>query len=76
MSTSRAKMAILAREVQVATGQSVTLAYADEGYTGNAPAQAAQDYGIDSQVVNIGHAKRSFVLLPRPLLVEHSLEQF
>lgn len=52
-------------ELQVASGQGVKLAYADQLYTGNAPAQAAEQHDIDLQVVKQGHTKRSFVLLPR-----------
>ena len=61
----RAQVGLLAKEVQVASGQNITLAYADQGYTGEAPAQAAEQHGIDLQVVKLGHAKRGFVLLPR-----------
>ena len=49
------------------------MAYADQGYTGEAPAQAAEQYGIDLQVVKLGHAKRDFVLLPRRWVIERSL---
>lgn len=37
----RAQVAALAEEVRAITGQSVTLAYVDQGYTGEKPAQAA-----------------------------------
>ncbi|SHL81939.1 transposase, IS4 family [Hymenobacter psychrotolerans DSM 18569] len=69
----RAQVGALAEEVQVASGQSVTLAYADQGYTGEVPAQAAEQHGIDLQVVKLGHTKRGFVLLPRRWVVERSL---
>jgi transposase len=69
----RAQAGILAEEVQVASGLSVTLAYADQGYTGDAPAHAAEQHGIDLQVVKLGQAKRGFVLLPRRWVVERSL---
>lgn len=69
----RARVGALAEEVQVASGQSVTLAYADQGYTGDAPAQAAEAHGIDLHVVKLGQAKRGFVLLPRRWVVERSL---
>ena len=69
----RAQVGRLAEEVQTATGQSVTLAYADQGYTGDAPALAAEKHGIDLQVVKLGHTKRGFVLLPRRWVVERSL---
>ena len=69
----RARVGQLAEEVQVASGQSVTLAYADQGYTGEVPARAAEQHGIDLQVVKLGHTKRGFVLLPRRWVVERSL---
>ena len=69
----RAQVGLLAAEVQAASCQSVTLAYADQGYTGEALAQAAEQHGIDLQVVKLGHAKRGFVLLPRRWVVERSL---
>ena len=61
----RAQVGALAEEVQVASVQSVTLVDDDQGYTGEAPAQADEQYGIDLQVVKLGHTKSSFVLLPR-----------
>jgi transposase len=69
----RAQVGALAEEVQTASGQSVTLAYADQGYTGEAPTQAAEQHGIDLQVVKLDQAKRGFVLLPRRWVVERSL---
>ena len=69
----RAQGGVLAEEVQVALGQSVTPAYADQGYTGEQPAQAAEAHGIDLQVVKLGHTTRGFVLLPRRWVVERSL---
>lgn len=69
----RAQVGSLAEEVQLVSGQSVILAYADQGYTGVAPAQAAGQHGIDLQVVKLGQAKLGFVLLPRRWVVERSL---
>lgn len=57
-----ARVGPLAEEAQVAAEQSVTLAYADQGYTGEVPAHAAEQHGIDLQVVKLGHNKRGFVL--------------
>ena len=57
---------------QASSGQQVTLAYADQGYTGDAPVAAA-DQGIQLQVVKLGQTKRGFVLLPRCWVVERSL---
>jgi transposase len=68
----RAQVAALAEEVQLATGQSVELAYADQGYTGENPAEAAEAHGIQLEVVKHTEAKRGFVLLPRRWVVERS----
>ena len=62
----------LARRVQEATGDSIQLAYVDQGYTGEAPQQAAQAHGIHLEVVKLPDAKRDFVLLPRRWVVERS----
>ena len=68
----RAQVGALAQAVQEETGQSVQLAYADQGYTGEEPAQAAAQNGIQLQVVKLPRAKRGFVLLPRRWVVERS----
>ena len=68
----RAEVGRLAAAVQAATGQSVELAYVDQGYTGNRPAAAAQAHGISLEVVKLPTAKRGFVLLPRRWVVERS----
>lgn len=47
----RAQVEQLAHAVQELTGQSVALAYADQGYTGEAARQAAQSHGIELEVV-------------------------
>ncbi len=58
--------------MQAITGQSVTLAYVDQGYTGQGPAQAAAAQGIDLHVVKLPAAKRGFILLPKRWVVERS----
>jgi transposase len=68
----RAQVAELAAQVQEATDQNVTLAYVDQGYTGDAPAEAAQAQGIELSVVKLPEAKKGFVLLPRRWVVERS----
>jgi transposase len=68
----RAQVAALAAEVQEVTGESVTLAYVDQGYTGEQAAQAAQTHGIALEVVKLNAVKRGFVLLPRRWVVERS----
>lgn len=62
----------LAGAVQEATGQSVTLAYVDQGYTGDQPAADAAAHGITLEVVKHTEAKKGFVLLPRRWVVERS----
>jgi transposase len=66
----RAQVAELAAAVQEATGQTVTVAYVDQGYTGDEPRQAAAAQGIELTVVKLPRAKRGFVLLPRRWVVE------
>lgn len=68
----RAQVGELASRVQDATGQSVELAFVDQGYTGDDPAQAAASRGIQLEVIKLPQAKRGFVLLPRRWVVERS----
>ena len=68
----RAQVGRLAQEVQAATGNSVELAYVDQGYTGDKPAAAAREHGMALEVVKLPQAKRGFVLLPRRWVVERS----
>ena len=68
----RAQVARLARDVQKQTGKSVQLAYVDQGYTGEKPAEAAKKQRIELSVVKLPEAKRGFVLLPRRWVVERS----
>ena len=60
----------LVQAVQEATGESVDLAYVDQGYTGERAAKEAQVHGISLEVVKHEEAKRGFVLLPRRWVVE------
>ena len=68
----RAQVADLAGAVQEATGQAVTLAFVDQGYTGDQPAADAASHGIALEVVKHAGAKRGFILLPRRWVVERS----
>ena len=63
---------MLAEAVQRITGQSVELAYVDQGYTGENAAQTAEEHGVQLEVVKHTEAKRGFVLLPRRWVVERS----
>ncbi len=65
-------MAILSERVQAVTGESVELAYVDQGYTGDDPDVDAASYGIHLEVVSLPEAKKGFVLLPRRWVVERS----
>lgn len=68
----RAQVGALAAKVQEVTGQTVELAYVDQGYTGERAATAAQAHGLRLEVVKLHEAKRGFVLLPRRWVVERS----
>lgn len=68
----RPQVAALAAAVQAATGDSVELAWVDQGYTGPQPAEDAARHGIRLEVVKHPEATRGFVLLPRRWLVERS----
>lgn len=68
----RAQVAELASAVQEVTGNNVELAYVDQGYTGDVPAQAAHEHGVKLFVVKLEEAKKGFVLLPRCWVVERS----
>lgn len=63
---------LLAAAVQEATGEHVTLAFVDQGYTGPEPTAAAQAEGIELQVVKLPTARQGFVLLPKRWVVERS----
>jgi transposase len=68
----RAQVGELAAAVQEVTGQNVQVAFVDQGYTGDEPAQAAQAQGMRLEVIKLPEAKRGFVLLPRRWVVERS----
>jgi transposase len=68
----RAQVQALAQHVQEVTNQSVEIAFVDQGYTGEEPAQAAQAEGLRLEVVKLPQAKKGFVLLPRRWVVERS----
>ncbi len=68
----REQVGVLAEQIQQVTGQTVELAYVDQGYTGENAANAAAEHGIRLEVVKHPMAKRGFVLLPRRWVVERS----
>lgn len=68
----RSQVAQLAEQVQTVTGETVEVAFVDQGYTGEAAAQAAAEHGMRLEVVKLPDAKKGFVLLPRRWVVERS----
>ena len=68
----RAQVAELTARVQEVTGRTVEVAFADQGYTGDTPAEDAQRNGIRLEVVKHTEAKKGFVLLPRRWVVERT----
>ncbi|MDV2990430.1 MAG: IS5 family transposase ISAzo23 [Chroococcidiopsis sp. SAG 2025] len=68
----RSQVQELAQQVQEITGETVEIAFVDQGYTGEQAAQEAAVEGIQLEVVKLPEAKKGFVLLPRRWVVERS----
>jgi transposase len=68
----RAQVAELTAKLQEVTGGTVEVAFVDQGYTGDTPAEQARARGITLEVVRLPEAKKGFVLLPRRWVVERS----
>ena len=68
----RAQVSELCELVQEVTGETVEVAFVDQGYTGAQAADDAAAHGIRLAVVKLPQAKRGFVLLPRRWVVERS----
>lgn len=68
----RAQVAELSEKVQEVTGDNVTIAFVDQGYTGENAAQQASTHGIQLEVVKHTEAKKGFILLPRRWVVERT----
>ena len=73
----RAQVFELCEEMQEATGQSVRVTFADQGYTGAQPAADAANHGIELVVVKPAEAAakaegKGFVLLPKRWVVERT----
>ena len=66
----RAVVSTLAAAVREVTGEQVTLAYVDQGYTGVPAAADAKEYGITLEVVKLDEAKHGFAPPPRRWVVE------
>ena len=58
--------------MQAETGETVEIAYVDQGYTGENAADATEEHGIKLEVVKLPTAKRGFVSLPRRWVIERS----
>jgi transposase len=68
----RAQVANLSKQIQEVTQESVKIAFADQGYTGEIAKVEAAAAGIELVVVKHEKAKRGFVLLPKRWVVERS----
>ena len=68
----RGEVGKLAKQIPGVTGDSVEIAWVDQGYTGARAREAAAGHGIAIEVVKPPRAKRGFVLLPRRWVVERS----
>jgi transposase len=62
----------LTQKVKEVTGETVEVAFVDEGFTGEKAAQAAEGEGIRLEVIKLPDVKKGFVLLPRRWVVERS----
>jgi transposase len=68
----RARVGALAAAAGDAAGEGVEVAFGDQGYTGDRPAEGAAAHGPRLVVVNLPQAKRGVVLLPRRRVVARS----
>ena len=68
----RAQVGLLTQAVQAVVAEPVQVAFVDQGYTGEEPANAAAQQGIRLEVIKHHEAKRGFILLPRRGVVERS----
>lgn len=68
----RAQVGQLAQAIQAVVAEPVQVAFVDQGYTGEQPARAAAQAGLQLEVVKHHEAKHGFVLLPRRWVVERS----
>ena len=68
----RAQVAELGQWIQETTGDTVKVAFVDQGYTGEAATQQAAQHGIELMVVKLPEAKKGFVLLQKRWVIERS----
>ena len=50
--------------MQIVTGDTVKVAFVDQGYTDDMPEEVAAASGIRLEVIKLSEAKKGFVLLP------------
>ena len=67
---NREQVEKLAEQLQALTGESVELAFVEQGDTGEPPIQDAAQRAIQLAVVKLPKAKKGFVRLPRRWAVE------
>lgn len=68
----RAQVSQIAQDLQAVTQGQVKILYADQGYTGETPAQEAAEQKMELVVIKLKEAKKGFVLLPKRWVVERS----
>ena len=68
----RVELGKLLKTAQAVTDGAIEVAFADQGYEGEKPAEAAAAQGVDLVVVKLPEAKKGFVLLPKRWIVERS----
>lgn len=68
----RDHVAPLVEQVQDKTGGTVEMAYADQGYTGEKAAKAAEVEGVQMVVIKRNREQQGFILLPKRWVVERS----
>src|SRR5215217_3182982 len=61
----REQVEVLTEAIQEATSENIELAYVDQGYTGERPAEEAAEHGIQLEVVKHQEAKRDFAWASR-----------
>lgn len=66
----RSQVSTLAEKVQEVSGDSVVIAFVDQGYTGAQAAQDAHAHHMELEVVKLPEVKKGFVLLPKRWVVE------
>jgi transposase len=66
----QARVSELARRAQAETGETVEIAYVDQGYTGEDAVDADAEHGIKLEVLKLPTAKRGFVPLPRRWVIK------